>query len=102
MVPPLLLVKSQPVYAFFAARRLPAARRCFREPRIGALGARPGVLTEKTEWSETSSGFLSEAQATHGVGAWNGDGCWVKMVEMFGRYEKFQVPLILDGFWGYD
>ena len=48
----------------FAARRLPAARRCFREPRIGALGARPGVLTEKTEWSETSSGFLSEAQAT--------------------------------------
>lgn len=39
------------------------ATRCFREPRIGALGARPGVLTEKTEWSETSSGFLSEAQA---------------------------------------
>ena len=39
------------------------AFRCFREPRLGGLGARPGVLTEKTEWSETSSGFLSEAQA---------------------------------------
>lgn len=37
-----------------------APHRCFREPR--SYGPRAGVLTEKTEWSETSSGFLSEVR----------------------------------------